>query len=80
MKDNTRNGSAPMTEERFHDTKKLLSQYRRIQYAVDTSAEEINARMEIDHGTQLFVEQINAELAGIDLSGTKLEKYAQCVI
>ena len=80
MKDNVGSGSAHSSVERFHDTKKLLSQYRRIQYAVETSAEEINARMEIDHGTQLFVEQINAELAGIDLSGTKLEKYAQCVI
>ena len=75
---NSRSGS--ISEDRFHDTKKLLNQYRRIQYAVETSVEEINARMEIDHGTQIFVDQINAELAGIDLTGTKLEKYAQCVI
>ena len=75
-----RSQSDTVREDRFHDTKKLLKQYRRIQYAVETSVEEINARMELDHGTKIFIEEINAELAGVDLSGTKLEKYAQCVI
>ena len=64
----------------FHNTKYLLKQYRRIAYAVQMSEAELNLRMELTHGVTLSALEINAELAGIDLSNTKLEGYAQSVI
>ncbi|MBU5456698.1 hypothetical protein [Oscillibacter sp. MSJ-31] len=64
----------------FHNTKYLLKQYRRVSYAVNLSETELNLRMELDHSTQLSTLELNAELAGIDLSNTKLESYAQSVI
>ena len=36
--------------------------------------------MEIEHSTQLSPFELNAELAGIDLSGTKLESYTRSVV
>lgn len=63
-----------------HNTKYLLKQYRRVAYAVEISESELNLRMEMEHGTRLSTLEINAELAGVDLSNTKLEAYAQSVI
>ena len=40
----------------------------------------MNVRMEMEHGTRLSTLEVNAELAGIDLSGSKLEGYARTVI
>jgi len=70
----------PTREESFHNTKYLLKQYRRIAYAVRMSETELNLRMEMAHGMSLSAFEINAELAGVDLSNTKLEGYAQSVI
>lgn len=65
----------PTREESFHNTKYLLKQYRRIAYAVRMSETELNLRMEMAHGMSLSTFEINADLAGIDLSNTKLEGY-----
>ena len=40
----------------------------------------MNVRMEMEHGTRLSTLEVNAELAGVDLSGSKLEGYARTVI
>jgi hypothetical protein len=64
----------------LHNTKQLLQQYRRVVYAVQVSEDEMNLRMELEHGAAISTMEVNAELAGIDLSGTKLERYAQSVI
>lgn len=72
--------SATTRPDSFHNTKYLLKQYRRIAYAVQMSESELNLRMEMAHGVMLSTMEINAELAGIDLSNTKLEGYAQSVI
>ena len=60
-------------EDRLHNTKFLLKQYRRIAYSVQVSENELNLRMEMEHGTKLSTFEANAELAGVDLTGTKLE-------
>lgn len=67
-------------EDNFHNTKYLLKQYRRVEYSVHVSEAELNLRMELEHGVQLSTLEVNAELAGVDLTGTKLERYAQSVI
>lgn len=68
------------SEDRLHNTKHLLKQYRRIAYSVQVSENELNLRMELEHGTRLSTFEANAELAGIDLTGTKLEGYTRSVI
>ena len=70
----------PAKPDHFHNTKHLLKQYRRVAYAIELSEAEMNLRMELEHGTRLSTLELNAELAGIDLSSTKLEGYARSVI
>lgn len=70
----------PAKPDHFHNTKYLLKQYRRVAYAIELSEAEMNLRMEMEHGARLSTLEINAELAGIDLSSTKLEGYARSVI
>lgn len=66
--------------DQFHNTKHLLQQYRRVAYAVKMSEADLNVRIEMEHGTRLSTFEQNAELAGIDLSNTKLENYARTVM
>ena len=66
--------------DHFHNTKHLLKQYRKVAYAVRTSEADLNIRIEMEHGTRLSTLQLNAELAGVDLSNTKLENYTRTVI
>ena len=66
--------------DHFHNTKHLLQQYRRVAYAVKMSEADLNVRIEMEHGTRLSTFELNAELAGIDLSNTKLENYARTVM
>ena len=66
--------------DHFHNTKHLLQQYRRVAYAVKMSEADLNVRIEMEHGTRLSTLELNAELAGIDLSNTKLENYARTVV
>ena len=44
------------------------------------SEADLNVRIEMEHGTRLSTFEQNAELAGIDLSNTKLENYARTVM
>lgn len=66
--------------EKYHNTRHLLKQYRRVAYAIQISETDMNVRMEMEHGTKLSTLELNAELAGVDLSGSKLEGYARTVI
>lgn len=66
--------------EKYHNTKHLLKQYRRVAYAIQISETDMNVRMEMEHGTRLSTLEVNAELAGVDLTGSKLEGYARTVI
>lgn len=66
--------------DNIHNTKYLLKQYRRVVYSVRLSEADMNARLEMEHGLRLSSLEVNAELAGIDLSGSKLEAYANSVI
>lgn len=66
--------------EKYHNTRYLLKQYRKVAYAIQISESDMNVRMEMEHGTRLSTLEVNAELAGVDLSGSKLEGYARTVI
>ena len=67
-------------EKNFHNTRYLLKQYRRVEYSVRVSESELNLRMEMKHGMRLSTLEVNADLAGVDLTGTKLESHARSVI
>ncbi len=73
-------GTELSPEERLHNTKLLLRSYRRVAYSIKISEEELNLRFEADHGTMLSTLEVNAELAGMDLTNTKLESYTRAVI
>lgn len=66
--------------DKYHNTRHLLKQYRKVAYAIQISEADMNVRMEMEHGTSLSTLEVNAELAGVDLSGSKLEGYARTVI
>lgn len=66
--------------DKYHNTRHLLKQYRKVAYAIKISEADMNVRMEMEHGTRLSTLEVNAELAGVDLSGSKLEGYARTVI
>ncbi len=70
----------PEEKETFHNTKHLLKQYRRVEYAVRVAEDELSLRSEADYGISLSPLQVNAELAGIDLSGTRIEGYTRSVV
>ena len=59
--------------DKYHNTRHLLKQYRKVAYAIQISEADMNVRMEMEHGTRLSTLEVNAELAGVDLSGSKLE-------
>lgn len=59
--------------DKYHNTRHLLKQYRKVAYAIKISEADMNVRMEMEHGTRLSTLEVNAELAGVDLSGSKLE-------
>lgn len=61
--------------EKYHNTRHLLQQYRKVAYAIQISETDMNVRMEMEHGTRLSTLEVNAELAGVDLTGSKLEGY-----
>ena len=63
--------------EKYHNTRHLLKQYRKVAYAIQISESDMNVRMEMEHGTRLSTLEVNAELAGVDLSGSKLEGYEE---
>lgn len=66
--------------DKYHNTRHLLKQYRKVAYAIQISEADMNVRMEMEHGTRLSTLEVNAELAGVDLSGSRLEGYARTVI
>lgn len=67
-------------EDHFHNTRFLLRQYRRVEYAIKISESDLNLRMEMEHGTPMSALEVNADLAGIDLTGSKLESYTKSII
>ena len=52
--------------EKYHNTRYLLKQYRKVAYAIQISESDMNVRMEMEHGTRLSTLEVNAELAGVE--------------
>ena len=65
---------------RLHDTKYLLKQYRSVEYSIRLSKSDLEDRSKSEYGVALSTLRTNAELAGMDLSNTKIESYTRSVM
>lgn len=63
----------------YHDTNKLLKNYRDAVWNLELDMQHVKREFEIEYGNSIdeFLESIY--LAGADLSGTKLENYAKSI-
>lgn len=75
-----RNEAPDKPRDHFHNTRYLLRQFRRVTYAIKVSEADLSLRMEMEHGVQMSALEVNAELAGVDLSGSKLESYSKSIV
>lgn len=64
-------------EKIYHNTRFLLRKYRDVAFAVQSAEIDLAARTMDKYGTPLTTLKVNAELAGIDLTGTKAESHAR---
>lgn len=45
--------------DKYHNTRHLLKQYRKVAYAIQISEADMNVRMEMEHGTRLSTLEVN---------------------
>ena len=79
---NTRpNKNIPSEQENtlFHDTWKLLKNYRDAVWNLELAVQQVRSTFEIEYGSSIeeFLDSIY--LAGADIGGTKLEDYAKSI-
>ena len=73
-------GAVAEKESLYHNTRFLLRKYRTVSYAIRAAEIDLAARTMDQYGTPLTTFKVNAELAGIDLTGTKAEGYARSLM
>lgn len=63
----------------YHDTWKLLRKYRDVVWSLELSVQQVRNNFEIEYGSSVeeFLDSIY--LAGADLSGSVIERHAQCI-
>lgn len=73
--------NTPSVEENplFHDTWKLLKNYRDAVWNLELAVQQVKNQFEIEYGSSIeeFLDSIY--LAGADIGGTRLENYAQSI-
>lgn len=73
--------NTPSAEENplFHDTWKLLKNYRDAVWNLELAVQQVKNQFEIEYGSSIeeFLDSIY--LAGADIGGTRLENYAQSI-
>lgn len=75
-----KNKDLNMTDDSlFHDTWKLLKKYRDVVWSLELSVQQVRNTFEIEYGNSVeeFLDSIY--LAGADLSGSAIERHAQCI-
>lgn len=81
MANNRKNHNIPSEEENplFHDTWKLLKNYRDAVWNLELAVQQVRNSFEIEFGSSIeeFLDSIY--LAGADIGGTKLENYAKSI-
>lgn len=78
---NQKKTTTPPVEENplFHDTWKLLKNYRDAVWNLELAVQQVKNTFEIEYGSSIeeFLDSIY--LAGADIGGTKLENYAKSI-
>ena len=81
MPNTKQNKNTPTTQENplFHDTWKLLKNYRDAVWNLELAVQQVRSTFEIEYGSSIeeFLDSIY--LAGADISGSKLEDYARSI-
>lgn len=81
MANNRRNKNIPTEQENplFHDTWRLLKNYRDAVWNLELAVQQVRATFEIEYGSSIeeFLDSIY--LAGADIGGSKLENYAKSI-
>lgn len=81
MADNRRKQNIPSEQENplFHDTWKLLKNYRDAVWNLELAVQQVKNTFEIEYGSSIeeFLDSIY--LAGADIGGSKLENYAKSI-
>ena len=74
-----KNDKAPETDTRYHNTYKLLSNYRDAVWSMELSIEEMRREFQAEYESSVdeFLETLY--MAGADLSGTRLERHARTI-
>ena len=69
----------PEVDKRYHDTLRLLKNYRDVVWSMELSAKELGKEFtsEFGCGVEDFLDSIY--MAGADLSGTKIESHARSI-
>ena len=79
---NTRpNKNIPTQEENplFHDTWKLLKNYRDAVWNLELAVQQVRNTFEIEYGSSIDEFLDSMYIAGADVGGTKLENYAKSI-
>lgn len=81
MADNRKKQNIPSEQENplFHDTWKLLKNYRDAVWNLELAVQQVKNTFEIEYGSSIeeFLDSIY--LAGTDIGGSKLENYAKSI-
>lgn len=81
MADNRKKQNIPSEQENplFHDTWKLLKNYRDAVWNLEPAVQQVKNTFEIEYGSSIeeFLDSIY--LAGADIGGSKLENYAKSI-
>ena len=79
---NTRpNKNIPSEQENplFHDTWKLLKNYRDAVWNLELAVQQVRSTFEIEYGSSIEEFLDSMYIAGADVGGTKLENYAKSI-
>ena len=69
-----------MTEDpRFHNTWRLLKQYRDVVWSMEVSVAQLKNEFQVEYGSSIEEFLDSVYLAGADLSGTELEQHARSI-
>ncbi len=66
-------------DSRYHDTWKLLKNYRDVVWSMELSVQQVKKEFEIEFGSSIDDFLDSVYMAGADLGGTKIEDHARCI-
>ena len=71
--------SDPSENALYHDTWKLLKNYRDVVWSLELSVSQARSQFQIEYGSSVEDFLDSLYLAGADISGSKLEHHAKCI-